>query len=302
MQAVPHSLPVPYAWGIHPTESSNVMPPPSGMGLTKPLPNAFEANCCYIKTTNPSALTGSTREVAQQTTSLLWMQSDWPWSSSISLSSESLGPLLPTDQTCGSTFSHKLVSFLSTHTSPTTFILASSSSFLPLCSPKPHPIILPSSSSFPSSWRSYKTSSPKVVTSAHYPKSTSSPSSDSFNCPHFSIIPKPAKLGRFQVLQNYSFPYEVSAEYPNLLINSFISPNDFPTTWGTFSITCLLLHHLPPGSQITTRDISEAYRTVPLHQSQWPATIAHLSEDSFTVNTSLCFGSSPLAGTYGEIC
>jgi hypothetical protein len=122
-----------------------------------------------------------------------------------------------------------------------------------------------------------------------------------FQSSPFSIIPKPAKIDKFRVLQNYSFPYKVSTSFPNPSINSFINSDDFPTTWGTFSVTCLLLRRLPPGSQIATRDVSEAYRTIPLHPSQWPAAVARLDEDSFAIDTSICFGVSPSAGTYGEV-
>ena len=64
VQEAPHSLPVPYVWGISLTESSNVSPQLSGTGLTKPSPNVFEVNYCYTKTTNPFAPIGNTKEVA----------------------------------------------------------------------------------------------------------------------------------------------------------------------------------------------------------------------------------------------
>ena len=73
-----------------------------------------------------------------------------------------------------------------------------------------------------------------------------------FQSSPFSIIPKPAEVSKFCVLQNYSFPYKMSVNYPNLSINSFINSDNFPATWGTFTITCLLLCCLPPGSQIAT--------------------------------------------------
>jgi hypothetical protein len=122
-----------------------------------------------------------------------------------------------------------------------------------------------------------------------------------FQSSPFSIIPKPAKPDKFHILQNYSFPHLPSLAFPNPSVNSFINSNDFPTTWGTFSVISLLLHRLPPGSQIATRDVSEAYRTIPLHPSQWPAAVACLGEDSFAIDTSICFGVSPSAGTYGEV-
>ena len=42
----------------------------------------------------------------------------------------------------------------------------------------------------------------------------------------------------------------------------------------TFSIISLLIHQLPPGSQVAMRDVLEAYRTVPLHHYQWPGAVA----------------------------
>ena len=84
--------------------------------------------------------------------------------------------------------------------------------------------------------------------------------------------------------------------------NPSIKLGDFPTSWDTFSITCHLLWWVPPGSQVATRDVSEAYCTIPLHPSQWPVTVICINKDSFAVNTSLCFGASPSAGTYGQVC
>src|ERR1700683_5347032 len=63
----------------------------------------------------------------------------------------------------------------------------------------------------------------------------------------------------------------------------------------------LLLCRLPPGSQIATRDVSEAYRTIPLHPSQWPASVARLGIDSFAIYTSVFLRVSPSAGTFGEV-
>lgn len=122
-----------------------------------------------------------------------------------------------------------------------------------------------------------------------------------FQTSPFAIIPKPAKIGKFHILQNFWFLYNTSVTYPNPSINSFINSNNFPTTWGTFSVTCLMLHQLPLGSQITTRDVSKVYQTVPLHLSQWPAMVTCLNEDRFTIDTSLCFSVSPSASTYRKI-
>ena len=122
-----------------------------------------------------------------------------------------------------------------------------------------------------------------------------------FQSSPFSIIPKPGKPGKFHIIQNYSFPHKTSTLFPNPSVNSVIDSSDFPTTWGTFTTVSLLLHRLPPGSQIATCDVAEAYRTIPLHHSQWPAAVARISDDCFGIDTSTCFGVRLSAGIYGDV-
>ena len=122
-----------------------------------------------------------------------------------------------------------------------------------------------------------------------------------FQSSPFSIMDKPGKPGCFRLLQNYSYPYSASCAQPNPSINSSINSDDFPTTWGTFTLISLLIHQLPPHSQAATRDVAEAYRTVPLHHSQWPGTVVRIGEDAFCVDTALSFGAAPSAGTYGVV-
>ncbi len=47
------------------------------------------------------------------------------------------------------------------------------------------------------------------------------------------------------------------------------------------------------------RDESEAYRSIPLHPSQWSGTVLRVSEDTFNIDTCLAFGLGPSAGIYG---
>lgn len=122
-----------------------------------------------------------------------------------------------------------------------------------------------------------------------------------FQSSPLSIIPKPGKPGRFRVIQDYSFPHSEATTFPNPSINSSINPDDFPSTWGTFYSTALLISRLPPGSQIATRDVSEAYRTIPLHPSQWPGAVVRISDSEFCIDTCTCFGVSPSAGAYGHL-
>ena len=119
-----------------------------------------------------------------------------------------------------------------------------------------------------------------------------------FQSSPFSIIKKPGKPSRFRLLQNYSYPYNITPLHPNPSINSYLDLDDFPTTWGTFSIISLLIHQLPLNSQIATRDVAEAYRTIPIHHSQWPGTVVHTGEDSFCIDSMAAFVFSPSAGIY----
>jgi len=47
--------------------------------------------------------------------------------------------------------------------------------------------------------------------------------------------------------------------------------------------------------------VAEAYRTIPLHPSQWPGLVVRTGPDSFAIDSSFCFGFSPAAGSYGDL-
>lgn len=122
-----------------------------------------------------------------------------------------------------------------------------------------------------------------------------------FQSSPFSIIPKPGRPRRYRIIQNYSFPHAPSSKFPNASINSYINPDNFPSTWGTFHVLALTISRLPPGSQIAIRDVSEAYRTIPIHHSQWPGSVVWISEEYFCIDTCMCFGLRPSAGAYGNL-
>jgi hypothetical protein len=122
-----------------------------------------------------------------------------------------------------------------------------------------------------------------------------------FQSSPLSIIPKPGKPGKFRIIQNFSFPLNTCASYPNPSVNSQINADNFPTTWGKFSTIYRLISRLPPGSEAATRDVAEAYRTVPLHNSQWPAGVVRILDNLFCVDTCTAFGATPSAGAYGHV-
>lgn len=121
-----------------------------------------------------------------------------------------------------------------------------------------------------------------------------------FQTAPLSLVPKPGKPGKFRLIQNLSFPHNPSRTISS--INSRVDSDLFPCTYGTFSTICLTIWRLPPDSQGAVRDVAEAYRTVPLHHSQWAALAIQLpGNDAFAIDTALCFGFGPSAGIYGNI-
>ena len=72
-----------------------------------------------------------------------------------------------------------------------------------------------------------------------------------FQSSPFSIIPK-SMASKYRILQNFSYPLKPTSIFPNLSINSYINSNNYPTTWSTFSLVSLLVHRLPPGSELAT--------------------------------------------------
>ena len=123
-----------------------------------------------------------------------------------------------------------------------------------------------------------------------------------FQSSPLSIIPKAGKPGKFRLIQNLSYPRNPTPR-DSPAINTLVDSHLFPCAWGTFMTTCTLIASLPPGTQGATRDVAEAYRTIPLHPSQWPSLVVHIDDDppTFAVDTALCFGYGPSAGVYGEL-
>ncbi len=121
-----------------------------------------------------------------------------------------------------------------------------------------------------------------------------------FQTSPMSLIPKPHKPGAFRLVQNFSFPKKPDENHTS--INYHIDSNDFLCTWGTFALFALTVFHLPPGSQGAVRDVSKAYRNIPLHPSQWASTVVRLSEkNEFAIDTQAAFGVSSNAGMFGLI-
>jgi hypothetical protein len=127
-----------------------------------------------------------------------------------------------------------------------------------------------------------------------------------FQTSPLSIIPKPGKPGKFRLIQNLSHPAHppsTANSPPHTSINSHIDSDDFPCTYGTFETVYLLIARLPEGLQAAVRDIKEAYRTIPLHHSQWPGMVVKLQDDDdvFAIDTCDSFGLSSGGGVYSRV-
>jgi len=79
-----------------------------------------------------------------------------------------------------------------------------------------------------------------------------------FQTSPLSLIPKAGKPGKFCLIQNLSYPRNVTRNIRS--INSSIEMDLYPCTWGTFSTVATLVWSLLPGSLGACRDVSEAYR------------------------------------------
>jgi hypothetical protein len=121
-----------------------------------------------------------------------------------------------------------------------------------------------------------------------------------FQTSPISIIPKPGRPGKYRLVQNFSHPQ--ATPHPISSINSHIDANLFPCTWGTFPVIAAIIWHLPPGSQGAVRDVSEAYRTIPLAADQWPGMVVRLPGDqSFALDLHDAFGLTSGAGCHGQL-
>jgi len=119
-----------------------------------------------------------------------------------------------------------------------------------------------------------------------------------FQSSPLSLVPKAGKPGKYCLIQNLSHPH---TNLPVPSINSRLNSDDFPCTWGTFRSVCTLIRSLPKGSQAATRDIAEAYRIIPLHESQWAGVVVRISNfpEQFALNTSNSFGGATSGGLFG---
>ena len=118
-----------------------------------------------------------------------------------------------------------------------------------------------------------------------------------FQTSPLSLVPKPG-TSKFRLIQNLSYPY-LSSPVPS--INSAIESSNYPCSFGTFLTVCLIINSLPEHSQACTRDVQDAYRTIPVHPSQWAGLVIRLASNSFALNTQNSFGLASAGGVWGYV-
>lgn len=122
-----------------------------------------------------------------------------------------------------------------------------------------------------------------------------------FQSSPLSLVPKPHNPNKLRLVQNMSYPFAPRGSLRS--VNFSVDSAAFPCTWGSFAVFSLLISMLPPGSQLACRDISEAFRTIPLCHSQFPSTVVRLSnsEDILALDRAAMFGARACPGVYGLV-
>lgn len=118
-----------------------------------------------------------------------------------------------------------------------------------------------------------------------------------FQTSPLSLVPKPHS-DKYRLIQNLSYPHH-NISQPS--VNSYIDTSYYPCTFGTFLTICLIIKNLPPGSQVSTRDVADAYRQIPLHSSQWPGLVVKLNHDCYALNTQNSFGLASAGSVWGYV-
>ncbi|KAE8217328.1 hypothetical protein CF319_g8559 [Tilletia indica] len=117
-----------------------------------------------------------------------------------------------------------------------------------------------------------------------------------FQTAPLGLRPKPN--GKFRLIQDFSFPKYKTTKHKNVSINSMLDITEWPTTWYTFLNICQTIISLPHDAEAFVRDVTAAFRNIPLHPSQWPGTVVEW-EGNYYIDRFLAFGLGPACGAFG---
>ncbi|KAE8202374.1 hypothetical protein CF335_g3444 [Tilletia laevis] len=116
-----------------------------------------------------------------------------------------------------------------------------------------------------------------------------------FQTAPLGLRPKPN--GKYRLIQDFSYPKTPKASH-HPSINSSLDISLWPTTWYTFSNTCATILSLSRTAQAYVRDVTSAFRQIPLHPTQWAGTVVEW-EGKFYIDQFLAFGLGPACGAFG---
>ncbi|KAE8205448.1 hypothetical protein CF327_g7647, partial [Tilletia walkeri] len=107
------------------------------------------------------------------------------------------------------------------------------------------------------------------------------------------LVPKGVQ--QWRLIQDFSWPRAGNS------INSHLSSDSWPTTWGASRDVVRTLLALPVTAQAAVRDVADAFRILVLHSSQWPGTVVRGEDGLFYVDMCLGFGLAPATGVWGAV-
>ncbi|KAE8235499.1 hypothetical protein A4X13_0g9470, partial [Tilletia indica] len=116
-----------------------------------------------------------------------------------------------------------------------------------------------------------------------------------FQTAPLGLRPKPN--GKYRLIQDFSHP-KTPGPTQSPSINSSLDISLWPTTWYTFANICATILSLPRSAQAFVRDVTSAFRQIPLHSSQWPGTVVEWA-NQFYIDQFLAFGLGPACGAFG---
>jgi hypothetical protein len=112
-----------------------------------------------------------------------------------------------------------------------------------------------------------------------------------------ALTPKEGSSTKWRLIQDLSFPRN-DPTIPS--VNDVIDSDDFPTEWGTFTDTALLVLELPSGCLAATFDITSAYRITPTRPEEQNA-LCVFWKGRVYVDQAVAFGLASSAGVFGSL-
>jgi hypothetical protein len=103
--------------------------------------------------------------------------------------------------------------------------------------------------------------------------------------------------GSLRPTNDLSFPHG-NPQIPS--VNSFVDPEDFPTTWDDFNVVSSFLRSITNPVSFAIFDWEKAYRQIPTAMDQWPYLLIKTFDDRLLLDTRITFGGVAGCGSFGR--